>query len=193
MKLRTDCGTENGVMAAMQCTFQEDAEAHKYGSSPSNQRIEGWWAFYRRNRSDWWINFFKSLMEQEIFNPGDEIQMACLWFCFAQLLQDDLDKVKEHWNTHLIRGSRHDTISGRPDELYFLPELHGGVDGLLHPILNDEIQSMRDNLTYEEEESIHQGYFEYVLENTELQLPHNIEEGLSLYKKLLEIANIDDV
>ena len=132
-------------------------------------------------------------MEQEIFNPGDEIQMACLWFCFAQLLQDDLDKVKEHWNTHLIRGSRHDTISGRPDELFFLLELHGGVDGLLHPILDDEIQSMRENLTYEEEESIHQGYFEYVLENTELQLPHSVEEGLSLYKELVEIANIDDV
>ena len=119
--------------------------------------------------------------------------MACLWFCFAQLLQDDLDKVKEHWNTHLIRGSRHDTISGRPDELFFLPELHGGVDGLLHPILDDEIQSMRENLTYEEEESFYQGYFEHVLENTELQLPHSIEEGVSLYKDLLEIANIDDV
>ena len=49
VKLRTDCGTENGVMAAMQCTFQQDAEAHKYGSSPMNQRIEGWWVFYRRN------------------------------------------------------------------------------------------------------------------------------------------------
>ena len=132
-------------------------------------------------------------MEQEIINPGDEIQMACLWFCFAQLLHDDLDKVKEHWNTHLIRGSRHDTNSGRPDELFFLPELHGGVDGLLHPMLDDEIQSRRENLTYEEEESIYQGYFEYVLENTKLQLPHSIEEGLSLYKKLLEIANIDDV
>ena len=23
MKLRTDCGTENGVMAAMQCTFKK--------------------------------------------------------------------------------------------------------------------------------------------------------------------------
>ena len=148
--------------------------------------------FYRRNRSGWWINFFKSLAEQEIFNPGDEIQMACLWFCFAQLLQDDLDKVKEHGNTHLIRGSRHDTISGRLDELFFLPELHGGVDGLLHPILDDEIKSMQENLTYEEEENIHQGYFEYVLENTEFQLPHSVEEGLSLYKELLEIANKDD-
>ena len=49
VKLGTDCGTENGVMAAVQCTFQQDAEAHKYGSSPVNQRIEGSWVFYRRN------------------------------------------------------------------------------------------------------------------------------------------------
>ena len=193
VKLRTDCGTENGVMAAMQCTFQQDADAHKYGSSPANQRIEGWWAFYRKNRSGWWIEFFKSLMEQEIFNPGNVLQTACLWFCFAQLLQDDLDNVKEHWNTHLIRASRHDTISGRPDELFFLPELHGGEDGLLHPILDDEIKSIRENLTYDEEKSIYQEYFEYVLDNTEFRLPNSFEEGLSLYKQLLEIANIDEV
>ena len=49
VKLRTDCGAENGVMTAMQCTFQQDAEVHKYGSSPVKQRIEGWWVFYRRN------------------------------------------------------------------------------------------------------------------------------------------------
>ena len=129
-------------------------------------------------------------MEQEIYNPREEIKMACLWFCFVQLLQDDLDKVKEHKNTLLIRGSKHDTIGGRPDELFFLPELHRGVDGLLHLILDDEIQSMRENLTYEEEESIYQEFFEYLLE--ELQLPHSIAERLSLYKELLEIANIND-
>ena len=49
VKLGTDCGTENGVMAAMQCTFQQDAESHKYGSSLVNQRIEGWWVFCKRN------------------------------------------------------------------------------------------------------------------------------------------------
>ena len=83
------------------------------------------------------------------------------------------------------------TISWRPDELFFLPELHVGEDGLLHPILDDEIQSIRENLTYEEEQTIYQEYFEYVLENTDLQLPNNFEQGLSLYKQLLEIANID--
>lgn len=85
-------------------------------------------------------------------------------------------------------------VCGRTGELLFLPELHRGVDGLLHPILDDEIQSMRVNLTYEENESIYPGYcFEYVLDNTKLQLPHSAEEGRSLYKELLEIANIDDI
>ena len=32
---------------------------------------------------------------------------------------------------------------------------------------------MRENLTNGEEKSIYQEYFEYVIENTELQLPHN--------------------
>ena len=36
VKLRTDCGTENGIMAAMQCTLREDIEAHKYGTFPAN-------------------------------------------------------------------------------------------------------------------------------------------------------------
>ena len=63
VKLRSDCGTENDMTAAIQFTFQQDAETHKYGSSSLNQRMKGWWTFYRRNRSGWWIYFFKSLME----------------------------------------------------------------------------------------------------------------------------------
>ena len=44
---RTDCETESSTMAAMQCCFRSEAgdqfggiNAHKYGSSHSNQRIE---------------------------------------------------------------------------------------------------------------------------------------------------------
>ena len=107
--------------------------------------------------------------------------------CFAYLLQDDLDKMKEHWNTHLIWVSRHDFISGRPDELFFLPQLHGGEDVLLHPILAGKIQSIRENLTYEEEQTIYQEYFEYVLENTGLHLPNNFEQGLFLYNNFLKL------
>ena len=115
--------------------------------------------------------------------------MECLWFC---LLQADLNKVQEHWNTHYITSSRFDTIKGRPDELYFLPELHGGEDGLLLPVSNEQVELISENLTYEEEESIFQECFEYILVNTNLQSPGNHEEALDLYKRLLHIASIDD-
>jgi hypothetical protein len=38
--LRTDNGTENVNMAAIHLA---GTNAHKYGSSPANQRIECWW------------------------------------------------------------------------------------------------------------------------------------------------------
>lgn len=57
MRLRTDCGTENGTMAAIQCTLRHDhtdyycrERSHMYGSSSTNQRIESWWSFFRKNR-----------------------------------------------------------------------------------------------------------------------------------------------
>ena len=116
-KVRTDCGTENGLLAAAQCYFTADIESHIYRSSPHNQRIEAWWSFYRWSRATWWINFFKDLMEQSVFTPVNDLQMECLWFCFSSLIQCDLNSVKDHWNTHLIRKSQHETVSGRPDEL----------------------------------------------------------------------------
>ena len=122
-------------MAATQSYFrasgnddQAGLNSHRYGSSPSNQRIERWWSFYRHDRSTWWINFFKDLVERNVLNTASEISMRCLWFCFKDVLQTDLDSVKNLWNTHYIRKSRHDTIPGRPDELYYLPENNGFQD-----------------------------------------------------------------
>ena len=56
--LQTDCGTENGLMAAIQCTLLHNINAHRYGKSIANQRIENWWSHYRRGYSDWVIDFF---------------------------------------------------------------------------------------------------------------------------------------
>ena len=67
---------------------------------------------------------------------------------FAQLIQNDLNLVKNNWNTHSIRKSRHDTISGKRHELFFLPERHGGTNNLLVHVSNDEVESLRENLTF---------------------------------------------
>ena len=60
----TDSGTENGTMAAIQAFFRDDEHAHRFVSSPRNQRIEGYWSFHRRNSSTWWINLFQDLIHQ---------------------------------------------------------------------------------------------------------------------------------
>lgn len=101
---------------------KQDSGQTRYWSpikSPANQRIESRWAAYRRNRSSRWIDLFKNLIEQDIFSPGNELQQERIRLCFNKLLQDDLDAVKDYWTTHRIRHSRHDSVSGRPDELFF--------------------------------------------------------------------------
>ena len=113
--------------------------AHIYGSSPSNQRIEGWWSW-----SHWWINFFKNLIQQGHLITANMLEAECLWFSFSNLLQKELDEVQHHWNTHYIRRSRHDTLAGRPNELYYLPE---NVDAENHvKVVEDE--KLCDMLNY---------------------------------------------
>ena len=46
-------------------------------------------------------------------------------FVFVHLLQHDLDEFVQDWNSHIIRRSNHNTVSGRPDDLYYLPHLYG--------------------------------------------------------------------
>ena len=168
-KLRTDYGTENGSVAGAQCWFMSDMDSHIYGTFQHNQRIEGWWSFFRRSRMTWWINFFKDLFERSVCTSGNnEIEMECLWFCFADIIQQDLDHVKDLWNSHYIRSSRHETVSGRPNELFFLPEMHG-AENYLHPISQLQCQHVEENHATEEEASEYLEYFIYVKEQNQPQ------------------------
>ena len=131
VELVTDLGTENGLVASMQSYFRDNPDAHRYVPSPRNQRIEGWWSFFSKNRSSRWRNFFKDLEFQGVVDLTSELSKECLWYCFSSVVQKDLDGVREHWNTHRIRQSRHDPVAGRPDSLYYLPEHHGAMSDLL--------------------------------------------------------------
>ena len=57
VELITDLGSENGLTAAMQCYFRNNADAHRYVSSPRNQRMEGWWSFFYQ-KSFWLVEKF---------------------------------------------------------------------------------------------------------------------------------------
>ncbi|XP_046850444.1 uncharacterized protein LOC124443936 [Xenia sp. Carnegie-2017] len=97
----SDYGTENGDIAAIQCYFHDDENAHKYGTSTRNQRIENWWSHFRKSCTDWWINFFKDLRDSGSVNFESALHRHCLWFYFQDAIQASLNKIKVYWNTHL--------------------------------------------------------------------------------------------
>ena len=178
--LVTDLGTENGTMAAIQSFFRDDENSHRYVPSPRNQRIEAWWGLFRKASSSFWMNLFKDLVDEKSLETTSVLDMECLWHCFSSVLQNELDEVKEHWNTHYIRKSRHDTINGRPDSLYFLPELHGGASNLLLTVQNCEMEYARSHVVENDEENEYQEYFHYLIQNCNLKKPENWKEALQL-------------
>ena len=101
--LRTDCGTENGIIAGIQCFFLMSEDAHRYGTSVSNQRTENWWSHMRKGFTNWLIEFFKDLVNENIFIPGNQTHLECSWFVFSSLLQTELDEFSCYWNSDCIR------------------------------------------------------------------------------------------
>ncbi|XP_013411268.1 uncharacterized protein LOC106174310 [Lingula anatina] len=182
--VRTDCGTENSLLAPVQCSLTNSSHGHRYGTSPSNQRIEQWWSFLRRNRSTYWINLFEDLTEEGHFTVGNSLQIECLRFCFMDLLRKDLQEAAVFWNTHRIRPSRYASCpAGIPDELYFLPP--NGRDCKVD--VSHQDWDMFYNFT--EANSVCQDgeleeFLQFLMETYNLIYPENVDDALELYLRL---------
>ena len=195
--IRGDRGTENAFIARIQRhlrTHHNDSFAGEksflYGRSVSNQRIEAWWSFLRKTETNWWMNFFKDLRDQGIYSDDDPVHVECLKFCFMSLLQGELNRVSMHWNLHKIRPSSNDeSPSGKPDVLYFLPELtasssrsqHIGMDDVedMEDIINNQVHRLVSRSTdFAELASL-------IMEDEGLGMPQSADEALDLYAALV--------
>ena len=125
-----------------------------------------------------------------IIDLTSELCKECLWYCFAGVLQQDLNILKEHWNTHHIRKSRHNTVAGRPDSLFYLPECHGGTPNLLLEVSQQEIDYVSDHIVQVSYANEYQEYFDYAIRMLKLFgcFPNNWKEAYALYCKLMDIA-----
>jgi hypothetical protein len=131
--VRTDRGTENIYIAGIQRFLRRNCadvidggECFLYGKSVSNQRIEAWWSFLRKSYSSWWMNVFKDMRDSGTFDDSDPVQAECLRFSFMRLIQNELNNVAKCWNLHRIRRSSNtESLPGKPDVLYHLPEQFG--------------------------------------------------------------------
>ena len=188
VELVTDLGTENAIVAAMQSYFRDNPDAHRYVPSPRNQRIESWWSYLSKTRLIWWRNFFSDLESSGRLNLCDELDRESLWYSFSTLIQKELDDVKQHWNTHRIRKSRFNSVSGRPDSIYHLPENYGGVD--MKIIVEEwKLANASDEIIdNEEEESEYSEYFDYVLSELGINAPTNWSEALIVYQRLSTVS-----
>ena len=93
-----------------------------------------------------------------LFDLANDLQRECLWFCFYSVLNEDFWKTKDDWNSHHIRPSRHDCVSGSPDVLFFLPGRSGAVDNL-QLVPDAKIAEMDVQHEVNEEENEYQEYF----------------------------------
>ena len=192
---RGDRGTENVNVAAMQHFFRRNntdsmagEKSFLYGRSVSNQRIEAWWSFLRKNDSDWWINFFKDFRDVGLYCDDDPLHVECLRFCFQPLIQEELNRVAQHWNLHRIRPSlNQESPPGRPDVLYFLPELRE-TTSYLHTV-DEDAMMVAEGMCCEDHLIPFDDTFaelaEMIMEENNLQVPSTPLEASLLYSELL--------
>lgn len=83
--VRGDCGTENvyvaGIQRFLRRECQDDLAGFKsfmYGTSVANQRTEAWWSYLRRSSTTWWINMFKELRDQGLFDDSDVLHVVAV-------------------------------------------------------------------------------------------------------------------
>ena len=87
---RSDFGTENKYVEQMQRFFHRNSmqsdKCHIYGSSTHNQIIESLWAIFRKQCAEFWIQLFKWLKHDNLFN-GSVLDKNLIQFCFMELIQ----------------------------------------------------------------------------------------------------------
>ena len=79
-------------------------------------------------------------------------------------------------------------MRGRPDSLYYLPELHGAPDQFLLPISEAERNYACSHVVESDSGNDYHEYFQYVSEIGGLGQCNDWREALELYNTLLQVA-----
>lgn len=117
--IRTDKGTENGILAAIQSTFSGHERAHSYGTSQSNQRIEQFWSYFRSMFSEHYMTLLKDFIEYGSFTVGNRQDTNVLRFVFMDLLRAKIQELVRNWNTHRMRKNTSINFpGGRPEVMH---------------------------------------------------------------------------
>lgn len=131
-----DRGTENAIVRDIQYALRwyhrdpfQGLSSFIYGSSTRNTRIERFWRNLRSMCGQYWMDVFKEMADHGILDTSDNIHFECIRFCFMSFINRDLNDTIQQWNEHRIRRSKNtDGPFGKPDVLYFQPEVFATRD-----------------------------------------------------------------
>lgn len=182
--LRTDFGTENGTMAAIQSLIHNSEQAHIYGSSTSNQRIEALWSKMKPSLIEW-QRYFQTLVHNQSFCLGDDFQTYCLRFAFAPLVEKTVNNFLAYWNSHHVRESS-ETPGGAPDVLFYSsPNSY---------LISPSADCINEATGFVSKPSVtgnddFDSYFDYLLRNNNMNVANNKQEALNVYNMLQHSAH----
>lgn len=133
--MRTDRGTEATLMEdfhmALRSKHNDEFAGIKSflrGKSTRNQRIESYWRQFRQHMGDFYIQMFKKMEENRLFEVENPLHVTCLRYCFGNLIQEDMELSRKEWNEHRVRKQNNrGVLGGIPNELFNSPEEFGTV------------------------------------------------------------------
>ena len=100
----------------------------------------------QRDRIGWWKRFFQDIVDLDLFTNEDPVLVDCIRFCFMSLIRNDLQSIKNQWNSHIISKSRNSGPRGRPDSMFYLANLFEAEDMIIH-VDSSEIDEFYPNVT----------------------------------------------
>ena len=191
-KLKADDGTEHAIIQPIHILLRDSVgdnnSVNSFSIVPStlNQPIEAYWSKFRQYRIDWWQDFFKDMVDLELFNPASCDLVDCLKFCFIGVLRKELKEMAEKWNEHMISKTSKGGPSGRPDAMYFLPYLFACQDcsDLLEDDDLDEFLPAVEEIPFDYSAEFGE-FAEIILTNEGHELPVDVKSCLNLYLFLL--------
>lgn len=190
-KVYADPGTENGNTGGIQNFFRRESEnpelSYRLVKSVYNQRIESWWGILRRQTGQQWINFFQEMHETGDFSNSDPLQVECMRYCIMPVLQNDLDEIRQLWNTHRIRSNRSAVCpSGIPDHIYHAPEQYNATD-YKKPVSHEDVELANDIGADEPEDCLveFKELADLIMEENGWDQPATREEAVILYSNMM--------
>jgi len=125
-----------------------------------------------------------------MFCDADVLQCECLKFCFMQVLRGELYKFAEQWNLHRMRPSTNvESPSGRPDILYFLPEINGARNLITVVSLDDVEVAEQRCCNRPPETGCTDEFCEFasvIMQEKNIEMPKTAEDAVILYSVLTD-------